>query len=69
MLIWTNFNSFAITYISRLLEKFHFPIETVLNSLQTQKEGPGTSFPATVFVKIFGEIISFGIWHKLPKFH
>ena len=40
MFIWTNFDSFAITYliINRLLQKFHFPIEVVLNSLQTQKD-------------------------------
>ena len=37
MLIWINFNSFAITYLSSLLQKFHFPIEIMLNSLQTQK--------------------------------
>ena len=38
MLIWTNFDSFAIIYLSSLFQKFHFPIEAVLNSLQTQKE-------------------------------
>ena len=39
MLIWTNFDSFAIKYLnlSNLLQKFHFPIKVVLNSLQTQK--------------------------------
>ena len=37
MLIWINFDSFAITYLSSLLQKFHFPIEIMLNSLQTQK--------------------------------
>ena len=37
MLIRTNFDSFAITYLSSLPQKFHFPIEVVLNSLQTQK--------------------------------
>ena len=37
MLIWTNFNSFAITYLSSSLLKFHFPIEVVFNSLQTQR--------------------------------
>ena len=37
MLIWTNFDSFAIIYLSSLFQKFHFPIEAVLNSLQTQK--------------------------------
>ena len=39
MLIWTNFNSFAITYLyntSSFLQKFHFPVEAMLNSLQTQ---------------------------------
>ena len=36
MLILTNFDSFAIT-VSRLLHKFYFPIEFVLNYLQTQK--------------------------------
>ena len=35
MLIWANFDSFAFTYISRLLKKFHFPIEVVVNSLET----------------------------------
>ena len=39
MLIWTNFDIFAITYyisnISSLLQKFHLPIEAMLHSLQT----------------------------------
>ena len=38
MLIWTNFVGFAITYQCRLLQKFNFPIEVVLNSLETQKD-------------------------------
>ena len=38
VLIWTNFGSFAKKYNkSILLQKFHFPIEVVLNSLQTRK--------------------------------
>ena len=40
MLIWTTFDSFAITCISNIssfLQKLHFPVEVVLNSLQTQK--------------------------------
>ena len=39
MLIWTHFDSFANTQsnISSLFQKFRFPIEVVLNSLQTQK--------------------------------
>ena len=35
MLIWINFDSFAITYLSSLLQKFHFPKEVVLDSLKT----------------------------------
>ena len=40
MLILTNFDSFSITYLIEVanFKKFHFPIEVVLNSLQTQKE-------------------------------
>ena len=38
MLIWTNLDSFAITYLIRLLQKFHFPIDIVVNSYQTQKD-------------------------------
>ena len=41
MLIWTNFDSFAITHkdinISSYVQKFYFPIEVVLNFLHTQK--------------------------------
>ena len=36
VLIWTNFDSFANTYLYRLLQKFHFPIEVVLNSLSLE---------------------------------
>ena len=59
MLIWTNFDSFAITYISRLLQKFHFPIEAVFNSLQTKKSLELVFTP--VFVDFVDKIISFGI--------
>ena len=38
MLIWTNFDSFAITYLIKVaFFKNSFSIEAVLNSLQTQK--------------------------------
>ena len=60
MLIWTNFDSFAITYISdinSLLQKFHFPIEVMLDSLQTQKDLELVFRP--VFVAFFDEIFSF----------
>ena len=59
MLIWTNFDSFAIKYlISRLLQKFHFPTEVVFNSLETQM---GLELVFIFFVEYFDEIISFGI--------
>ena len=52
MLIWTNFIDLLLhmSNLSRLLQKIHFPIVDVLNSLQTQD-----------FVQFFDEIISFGI--------
>ena len=39
MLIWTNFDRFAIkkSNTSSLLQKFHLPIEVMLHSLKTQK--------------------------------
>ena len=37
MLIWTNFDRFAITNLSSLLQKFQLAIEAMLHSLQTQK--------------------------------
>ena len=51
-----------------MLQKFHFPIEVVLNSLQTLK-GPGTSFQAAVFIEFFHEVFSFVMGLKLAKFH
>ena len=61
MLIWTNFDKlcYCISNISRFLQKFHFPVEIVLNSLQTKK--PGTSFQTAIFAEFFDEIISFEI--------
>ena len=40
MLIWTNFDSLAITYLMQVacFKKFHSPIEVVLNSLKTQND-------------------------------
>ena len=56
MLIWTNFDKlcYYISNISRFLQKFRFPVEIVLNSLQT-------SFQTTIFAEVFDEIISFEI--------
>ena len=63
--IWTNFDSFANTYYQKLLsvQKFHFPVEVVFNSLPTKK-GLELVFRSQVFVEFF----SFVIWHKLTKF-
>ena len=47
---------------------FHFPREVLFNSLQTQK-GLELLFMWHFLQNFFNEIISFGIWHKLAKFH
>ena len=49
MLTWTNFDSFAITYLIQVdwFKNFIFFANTI---------GPGTSFQAAVFVYFFGEI-------------
>ena len=44
--------------ISSLLQKFHFSIEVVLNSLQIQK-GLGTSYQMAGFVEFFDKFFSF----------
>ena len=69
MLIWTNFDSFAITYIniSSSLQKLCFPIEVVLNFLQTQK-GMELAFRSQ-FLRFFHKFCSSVIWHNLAKFH
>ena len=60
MLIWTNFDSFTITYLRcSLHQKFQFLIETVLDFLQTQK---GLEL---VFLRNFPFIIR----QNLAKFH
>ena len=53
--------------ISSLLQKFHFSIEVVLNSLQIQK-GLGTSYQMAGFVEFFDKFFSFEMWHELAKF-
>ena len=54
MLILKNFNSFAIAYLSRLLQKF--TMEVVLNSLQTQK-GLELVFKSHFLQNFFDKII------------
>ena len=52
MLIWTNFDSFLNTcFMSSLLQKFNFAIESVLIFSQTQK-GLELTFRSQVFVCI-----------------
>ena len=63
MLIWTNFDSFANTYLiisfsNRGSAKF------VANT-----KGPGTSFQVADFVEFFDKFFSFVRLQKLAKFH
>ena len=61
MLIWINFNRFAITYLIKVVaSKISFANRSYASFFANTK-GPGTSFQAAVFVKIFDEIFSFVI--------
>ena len=68
MLIWKNFNSSAITYLIllALLQKFHFPIEVVLKSLQTQKDLELVF--RSHFCRIFNKIFSLKYDKNWPNF-
>ena len=70
MLIWTNSDSFANTYLntSSLLQNFLFSNKGCFYFFSDLK-GPGTSFQVAVFVEFFDKTFSFVIWHKLAKFH
>ena len=59
ILIWTNFDSFTITYLRRSLQRILFPIEVVLNSLQTQKSLEQVCSSINVFANIFDICFSF----------
>ena len=65
MLILSCFDSFAITNPrkSALFQKFHFPIEVVINSLKTKK-GLGI-FSRSYFAEFFHKKFTFVIWCKL----
>ena len=68
MLISTNFDSFAITYLKNFIfqqKKFHFPIEAVLNSLQTLK---GLFTSQVIQWNVF-LVLCLGIWgrHEIWK--
>ena len=61
MLIWTNFDSFAIKRQYKwIASKISFSSRGCAKFFANTK-GPGTSFQAAVFVDFFDEIISFGI--------
>ena len=52
MLIWTNFDSFAITYVIQV---------DCFKEFLANTKGSGTSFQIEFFVEFFDEIICFGI--------
>ena len=65
MLILTNFDGFATTYpaMSRLLQKFRFPKEVKLHSLQKQQglELSFSKFLIAAFVELFDKNFSSAI--------
>ena len=62
MLIWTNFDGFAITYlISAAYFKKLFSTSSCAYFFANTK-GPETSFQIAVFVEFFGKNFSFVIW-------
>ena len=56
MVIWAEFDSFANIYLSSLPQKFHFPIEVVLNFFVNTK-GRGT-FEIAVLAEFFDKFFS-----------
>ena len=61
MLIWTNFDRFAITYLYKELAlKISFANRSYA-AFFAKTKGAGTSFQATVFVKNFDKFFSFAI--------
>ena len=57
---------YYIFNLSRVFQKFHFPIEVVFNSLQMQKSLKQV-FRSQVFAEFFDNF-PFVMWHKLVKF-
>ena len=68
VLIWTNFDSFANSYVIRLapFKNAFVQIELALNSLQIQK-GLELVFESMVFSEFFDEIFSLVILDKVAK--
>ena len=70
VLIWTNFDSFANSYVIRLapFKNAFVQIELALNSLQIQK-GLELVFESIVFLEFFDEMFSLVILDKVAKSH
>ena len=70
VLIWTNFDSFANSYVIRLapFKNAFVQIELALNSLQIQK-GLELVFESMVFLEFFEEMFSLVILDKVAKSH
>ena len=68
MLIWTNFNSFAITYLIQVVSKVSLSNRGCGYFFANIKL-PGTSFQVAILVEFFNEFISFGICQKHASFH
>ena len=70
VLIWTNFDSFANSYVIRLapFKNAFVQIELALNSLQIQK-GLELVFESMVFSESFDETFSLVILDKVAKSH
>ena len=64
MLIWTDFESFAVTYpniskTSKNLKSF----KNLIFQFFANTKGPGTRFQAAILVKVFDKIFSFIVLH------
>ena len=70
MLIWTNFDSFAVAYLIQVVDCFKNFIFQQRWCLQffANKKGPGTTFPAAFFVEFVDEITSLEYDINRPNF-
>ena len=68
MLIWTNFETFAITYLRYAACFKNFICKWRL-CLFANAKGSGTSFQVAVFAEFCDKTLTFIIWYTLAKFH
>ena len=61
MLIWTNFDSFAVMYLTSVDCFKNFNFQKRFASFFPNTKGPEPSFLDAVLVEFFDEILSFGI--------